>query len=219
MGWSEEDNRECGMELLSKGVHAMKRFVSLTGLSLLALGFYLVPPAFSQTQTPTSPSGQKQKSATQAGQNQKAVSPEEFVRMASEGNLAEINLGRMAEKQATNEGIKDFGQRLVKDHTKANEELNKLANRKNFKVAQKMNAKHEKLANQFSKLNGANFDRSFLKDMVKDHEKDISLFEAQAKNGTDPDVKAFAAKTLPTLKEHLKIARNLDKKIGGGTGR
>lgn len=139
--------------------------------------------------------------------------------MASEGNLAEINLGRMAEKQATNEGIKDFGQRLVKDHTKANEELNKLANRKNFKVAQKMNAKHEKLANQFSKLNGANFDRSFLKDMVKDHEKDISLFEAQAKNGTDPDVKAFAAKTLPTLKEHLKIARNLDKKIGGGTGR
>ncbi len=206
----------------------MKRFVSLSGLSLLALGFYLAPPAFGQNQTTPAPSGQKQssatqagqnqKSATQTGQNQKALSPEEFVRKASADNLAEINLGRMVEKQASNADLKKYGERLVNDHTKANEELNQLANRKNFRVAQKMDPKHEMLANQLSKLNGANFDRSFLKDMVKDHEKAVSMFEAEAKNGTDPDVKAYAAKVLPTLKEHLKIARDLDKKILGQGG-
>ena len=190
----------------------MKRSVCLVGLSLLALGFYVLP-AFSQAQTPTS--GQNQKPATQAEQNAKALSPEEFVRMASADNLAEINIGRMAEKQATDQKLKDFGQRLVRDHTKANDELNKLANQVNFRPAQKMDAKHEKLANQLAQLRGADFDRAFLKDMVKDHEKAVSLFEAEAKNGTNADVKAYAAKTLPTLKEHLKIARDLSKSTSG----
>jgi putative membrane protein len=198
----------------------MKRFVSLSGLSLLALGFYLVPAAYSQNQTP-SPGAQKQPSATQAGQNQKALPPEDFVRRVSADNLAEINLGRMAEKQASNEDLKKFAQRLVKDHTKANDELNQLASRKNFRPAPAMDAKHQRLANQLLTLNGANFDRAFTKDMVKDHEAAVAVFEAEAKSGTDPDVKAYAAKVLPTLKEHLKIAQDLNKKIlgPGGTGR
>lgn len=197
------------------------RFVKLTGLGLLALGFSVVQPAFGQEQNPRPASGQNQNRGTAADPNQnrgttadkdqKAASPAEFVRQASAAGLAEVNMGRLAEKQANSDAVKKYARQIVEDHTKANDELNKIADRKRLMPAQSMDAKHQTTADQMAKLSGADFDRHFIQHMISDHEKAIALFQAQAKGGTDPDLKAYAEKTLPKLKDHLKMAQDLNK--------
>jgi len=137
------------------------------------------------------------------------LTDEQFVVKASASGLAEVSLGKMAAEQATNPAVKKFGQHMVNDHTKANMELLALADRKKFAPAQQMEKKHHDAALMLAKLQGAEFDRAFMAQMVTDHEMAVDLFRAEAESGKDQDLKAWAAKTLPTLKEHLQMARDL----------
>jgi putative membrane protein len=140
-----------------------------------------------------------------------------FVMLASSAGLAEVNMGRLAAQQGSSDEVRRFGQHMVDDHTAANKELNRIADAKSFAVAQSMNRTHQELTDKLAKMEGAAFDREFMSQQVKDHKKAVSLFEKESKHGQDRDLKAFATKTLPTLKKHLRMAEKIagvDRKAG-----
>jgi putative membrane protein len=144
-----------------------------------------------------------------AGQRQGTSPDQAFVKKAVVGGLAEVQLGKLAVEHAASPDVKQFGQRMVQDHSKANQELMALVKTKAISVPTALDQKHQKAAARLAKLHGAAFDRAYLQQMVKDHEEDVQLFSTQAKQGKDPELKAFAADTLPTLEEHLRMVRNL----------
>jgi putative membrane protein len=139
-----------------------------------------------------------------------------FVMTAAQGGLLEVRLGELASDNAASPDVKAFGKRMVEDHSKANQDLMKIAEKKAIPVRQELNRKHQALFDQLKELKGAEFDRSYMRHMVKDHEEDAKEFDQEARGGQDPDVKAFAARTLPTIKEHLEMARKISGKLSGG---
>jgi putative membrane protein len=138
-----------------------------------------------------------------------------FVHKASAAGLAEVNLGALAAKRASDPEVRKFAERMVRDHTKANKELIALANKKGLKVAEGMDAKHRKCEEKLLSLRGAAFDREYMDGQLKDHKEAVSLFEKESKSGKDEDLKAWAGKTLPHLREHLKMAQEAHKNLKG----
>ena len=138
------------------------------------------------------------------------VDDKKFVQDAALGGLTEVELGKLAAEKGSTDTVKQFGQKLVDDHTKANDELKNVAGAQSINIPDALDSKHKARINKLSKLSGPAFDRAFAKDQVKDHEQDIRDFQQEAQNGNNPAVKDFAAKTLPTLKEHLSMAKDLN---------
>lgn len=138
-----------------------------------------------------------------------------FLKDAAEAGMAEVQLGQLATQKASNPGVKTFGQHMVDDHTKAGDQLKQLATQKGVELPQdpSMLQKHD--IDKISKLSGAEFDKAFMDQMVKDHKKVVAEFQHVSKGAKDADVKSWAAKTLPTLEAHLKDATALDLKVGG----
>ncbi len=137
-----------------------------------------------------------------------------FVMKAAEGGLAEVELGKLATGKATNDQVKQFAQKMVDDHSKANDELKSLAQSKNITLPTDLNSKDKALHDRLSKLSGPEFDRAYMQAMLKDHHEDVTEFRTESKSGSDPDVKQWAAKTLPTLESHLKLAQDDSKAVG-----
>lgn len=137
----------------------------------------------------------------------------EFMNKAAQGGMAEVELGRMASTKAQNAEVKQFGQQMTADHTRANNELKTLAAGKNVTLPTDVGAAHKATMDKLSKLSGAEFDKEYVKAMVADHEKDVAEFQKQADGGTNADIKAFAAKTLPTLKMHLDMIKGMQSKM------
>ncbi|GAB3927119.1 DUF4142 domain-containing protein [Larkinella terrae] len=147
-------------------------------------------------------------SAEQAEEaNDKKDMPEddsEFAVKAASGGMMEVELGKLAEQKAQSKSVKDFGAMMVADHSKANEEFKTLAASKNISIPATLSEEHQKHVDDLSKLSGAEFDKEYVKLMVDDHKEDIDLFKDASFNAKDPDVKAFAGKTLPTLQKHYE---------------
>jgi putative membrane protein len=143
--------------------------------------------------------------------DKKPIGDARFVWEASAAGLAEVNCGTLAEKQAANPDVRRFAQRMVRDHTKANQELLRLTNEKKWEPAPTMDREHQALFGKLSRMSGPNFHRAYVEGQVKDHEQAVSLFDNAAKNAEDPQLKAWASRTLPTLREHLKMVRDLEK--------
>jgi putative membrane protein len=133
-----------------------------------------------------------------------------FVMKAAMGGMMEVEAGNMAQTNAMNDRVKSFGMMMVNDHTKANSELMSLVSGR-ATLPTEMSADMKKHGEAMSKMKGKDFDRHYMSMMLNDHKKDIALFEKQASSGTDADLKAFAAKTLPTLKMHLDSAQAISK--------
>jgi putative membrane protein len=129
--------------------------------------------------------------------------------------MAEVELGKLASEKASNDAVKQFGKRLADDHGKAGEELKKIAQDKGITPPTEMDGKHKKLHDRLSKLSGAQFDRAYVDEMVKDHRKDVKDFQRESEKAKDSDVKSFASKTLPTLQDHLKEAEGLQSQVKG----
>lgn len=136
-----------------------------------------------------------------------------FMNDAAPGGMAEVEMGRLAVKQAASKDVKAFAERMIADHSKAGAELKALAQQKKVMLPAEILPKHKEIVEKLSKLNGAEFDKEYVKAMVADHEKDVTAFEAQAKGSVDADVKAFAEKTLPTLKMHQQMIRDIAAKM------
>lgn len=137
----------------------------------------------------------------------------DFMTKAAQGGLAEVDMGNMASSKATNADVKAFGNRMVTDHSKANDELKQLAATKGVTLPADVNDEQKKAMDAMSSKSGKDFDKTYMDDMVKDHETDVKEFEKASKSAKDADLKAWATKTLPTLQEHLKMAKDTQKKV------
>jgi putative membrane protein len=137
-----------------------------------------------------------------------------FMNDAAPGGMAEVELGKMAASKSQNAEVKAFGQKMVDDHTKANDELKQLAAQKKVTLPPDLMPAHKQLMEKLSKLSGADFDKEYVAAMVEAHEKDVAAFENVSKTAADADVKVFATKTLPTLKMHLEMIKAMAEKMG-----
>jgi putative membrane protein len=138
-----------------------------------------------------------------------------FAKEAAIGGLAEVELGKLAQQKASSDAVKQFAQKMVDDHSKANEELKQVASKEGLDLPTALDKKHQSRLDKMSKLSGADFDKAYIKDQLKDHKEDVSKFKDEASKGTVPGVKDFASKTLPTLEQHLQMVKDLHK--SGGT--
>jgi putative membrane protein len=138
-----------------------------------------------------------------------AATDQDFVTKAAQGGMAEVELGKLAADRGATVGVKQFGQQMVDDHGKANEELKSVASKAGATIPSSPSTAQEATANKLKQKNGDGFDKAYGDAMVKDHKETIALFEKEASSGKDADLKAFAAKTLPTLKSHLAMAEKL----------
>jgi putative membrane protein len=139
---------------------------------------------------------------------------ERFLKNASQGGSAEVQLGELAKEKATNKGVKDMAAMILADHTKANQELKSLAGQKGVELPADIEVGQKMARQKLEKLSGAEFDKEWVQQMIKDHKKAIDLFEDASKDSKDADIKAFADKTLPTLRGHLQHVEGLKKDVG-----
>ena len=136
----------------------------------------------------------------------------EFIVGAAQVSWAEIAMGQLALSTSANDAIAEFGKRMVKDHTAAAQELDTIARKLGLESAKEPEMKHQGDITTLAKATGGEFDRLFAGYMVRDHERAVRMFEDQAKNGQEPALRDFAAKHLPLLREHLKMARALQRR-------
>lgn len=137
-----------------------------------------------------------------------------FAMKAAQGGMAEVKLGQLAVEKATNPDVKAFAQRMVDDHTKANDNLKSVAAAENMTLPSDVNVKDQAEYNKLSQLSGTAFDKAYVNDMIKDHEMDIKDFQKEASKGKDRQLKAFASSTLPTLQSHLDSIKSIQSKVG-----
>jgi putative membrane protein len=137
----------------------------------------------------------------------------EFAVAAADGGMVEVQLGELAQKNGASKGVKDFGSMMVKDHTKANDEMKALAVKKNITLPTTLSEKKQKMYNDLAEKKGAEFDKAYVSAMVDDHKEDIKAFEKEAQDGKDADLKAFAAEKLPTLNHHLETVQGLKETL------
>ena len=172
-------------------------------LRMLAMMIFMSGAASAQ---PPPPNG------TQSG-----VTPQDrsFLQHAAAGGMAEVELGRMAQARAANGEVKAFGERMVSDHGKANETLKQLAERKGVALPSQASAEQRKAAERLDRLSGPDFDLGYMKHMVEDHKADVAAFDKAARSDGDAEVRAFAARTLPTLQDHLQQAQSTYAQLRG----
>ncbi len=137
----------------------------------------------------------------------------EFVSKAGMAGLAEVQMGNLALQKASSADVKAFAQRMVTDHSKANAELAQFATTKGLALPTELEGDPEKAMEHLTSLSGADFDKAYMDHMVADHEKAVADFEKASTSATDADLKAWAGKTLPTLKEHFQLAKDVRGKV------
>jgi putative membrane protein len=126
-----------------------------------------------------------------------------FAAKAAVGGMAEVALGKMAASKGTDAQVKDFGNMMVMDHGKANDELKSIAKAKNITLPAGLDAEHQAKSDSLSKLSGKDFDKGYVNVMIEGHKKTLALMQSEAANGKDAELKAFAAKTAPVVQMHL----------------
>jgi putative membrane protein len=133
------------------------------------------------------------------------------------GGLAYVALGYVAKEMAWNADVKQFADRMVIDHGKANDELKQWAQEKKATLPAATDAKRKATRDRLAKLSGDAFDKAYMRDIVMDHQHDVAAFKREAESGKDANLKAWAAKTLPTLQDHLKVAQDTAAKVSAGS--
>jgi putative membrane protein len=185
--------------------------VSVGAAALLCIGAGHVyaqnTSSTAKTATPSATSSSKASSAVNAADKA-------FLTKASMGGESEVELAALAQQKAADPKVKALAQRIETDHRKANDELRQIVTSKNVVVPGGLDKEHMALKAKLDKLDGVNFDQAYTAAMVQDHQKDISEFDKEARTATDQDVKGFAEKSLPTLREHLKMAQEAQKGVG-----
>lgn len=143
----------------------------------------------------------------------KMTADQKFAMEAAMGGMMEVELGRVAATKGASEEVRQFGQRMVDDHTKAGAELMQVASGKGMMLPTAPDAKHQMMMQKLNALSGEKFDKEYVSMMVKDHKKDVAEFQKEANKGMDADIKAFASSTLPTLQGHLQMIQRIHDKM------
>lgn len=153
--------------------------------------------------------------------SQVAKDDRNFIMEAAQGGMMEVQMGKLAQQNGQSDAVKQFGKRLEDDHSKANQELIGIAQKLGVTPPAQLDKKHQGKVDKMSKVKAQDFDRQFAKAMVDDHQHDVKAFRKQADKGKNAELKQFASQTVPTLEEHLKMARDLEGSTGksGGKGK
>ena len=158
------------------------------------------PPLRSGANAPA-PTAKPAVSAAAKAASKLSAADKTFMMNAAKGGMMEVELGKQAAQNTQNADVKKFGNRMVTDHSKANSELSALA-------------KEEGVALPAAKAPGKwKSDKNYMDNMVKDHQTDLAEFQKEAQSGTDPDLKAFAAKGAKMVSQHLKLAQETQSKL------
>lgn len=172
-------------------------------VSALAVAVVLAGPAFAQQPRPAAPAPARQL-------NQQDM---KFVNEAAAGGLAEVELGKLAQQNGGDEQVRSFGSRMVNDHGAANDELAKIASGKGMTVPNELDKQHMQLRDRLAGLRGDAFDRAYMREMTRDHDKDLKAFRREAQTAADPDIKQFAAKTAKVIEDHDRMAHQIDSSL------
>lgn len=135
-----------------------------------------------------------------------------FIENAVAGGRAEVQMGHMASQKATDPAVRDFATQMTQDHQKANDQLTRILADKGI-TEPESTTETANMSDQLQNQSGADFDRAYMRDMVQDHQKDIAEFKNEAANGKDPEIRAWAAQTLPVLEEHLQLAEKTESNL------
>lgn len=150
--------------------------------------------------------------AHKAASPAQSLTSEDFVKKASQDGMLEVEVGKVALAQGSNGEVKAFAQRMVSDHSKANDELKTIANGKNISISDKLDKNHQAKLTALKAKHGADFDKAYSTEMMKGHEQAVALFKQASTSSTvNADLQLFARKTLPTLQEHMQLAMKLPK--------
>lgn len=144
-----------------------------------------------------------------AAQSTAASTDANFVRKVADANMTEIQLAKIALEKSQKQDVKDFANRMTKDHGNAEDQLKSIAEKINVPIPDHVSGQHQQTIDRLSKLDGEAFDKAYAKAMVDDHTKVVAMFEKTEGKLQNPDLKKFAQDTLPTLKEHLELAKKL----------
>ena len=136
-----------------------------------------------------------------------------FAVKAASGGMMEVELGKIAMANGSSQAAKDFGQNMVTDHGKANDELKALAATKNISLPSVPDAGMQKKIDDLKQKKGSDFDKAYIDMMVDDHKEDIDHFQTEADKGNDPDLKAWASAKVPTLQHHLQMAQDAQNSL------
>jgi putative membrane protein len=156
-------------------------------------------------------------SGAQQSSSRAASGDNAFAMKAGQANLAEVELGKLALQKAMRDEVKKFAQMMVDDHSKALDELKGIAGPKSITLPTQLDAEHKKLSDRLSKLSGAAFDRDYMQAMVDGHRKVAADFRKESQSGSDAELKAWAAKTLPAVEAHLKQAETVNRGLHAGS--
>ncbi len=137
----------------------------------------------------------------------------EFAVAAADGGMLEVQLGKLAQTASTSSNVKKLGQMMADDHSKANEELSRLATQKNITLPAVLSDKNQKKYNDLASKTGKDFDDAYCDFMVKDHKEDIDEFRKEAEKGNDMELRAWAAGKVATLEHHLEMAKQTEQDI------
>ena len=163
-------------------------------LSTAAISLMLAMPAFAQQPRPANPNTATLSTASPNAARELDRADMNFVKEAAIGGMAEVEMGKVAEQNAQDPQVKEFGNRMVRDHSDANTKLTTIANGKNVQLPKELDQKHAQMRDKLARLKGAQFDREYMREVVKDHEKDVKEFDRMSRDARDSDVRAFAAR-------------------------
>ena len=175
-----------------------------TALSLAALS----APALGAPQGSEDPEVGDTSTASQLSKEDR-----DFFDSATQGGLLEIKLGQMVTAKGASDDVKRFAQRMVDDHTKVNQRLADIGQKEGLSMPQELDKKHQDELDKMSQYAGTKLDQEYMDRMVSEHKDDVKAFEKESKDGKDTSMKSFAASTLPTLNEHLALAKQINDRI------
>ncbi len=183
----------------------------------------LLTPSFAQTNSTTGSGGNSTAGDTsmkRSGMSATSGSAKDkkFLMTAAQGGLAEIQLGQLATQKSNNQQVKDFGQKMVTDHTQLNDQMKPIAQSMGVPVPTSPSPKDQAEATKLSALSGDSFDKAYIAYMVKDHQKDVREFKAEEATTQDPTLKTTVAQGLTVIEGHLQMAENLAKTNGVKSG-
>jgi putative membrane protein len=140
-----------------------------------------------------------------------------FMDNAARANMAEIQMGQLAEKNGQSQEVKNFGKRMVTDHTAADNNLKQVAEKQGVTLPSNLSSTDKAALERLDKLHGEAFDKAYMHDMVRDHEHDVAAFRRDEKNIKDAQLKDWVINTLPTLESHLTEAKKVAVTVGANT--
>ncbi len=179
-----------------------------------------------QMPNPQASNGQYASGNTGAQSNQESsdrfasgkMSDQQFIRKAAEDDVAEVQMAQLAQQKAVDDNLKQMAQHLMNDHQQNEDQLKQIAQQQGVTWPTQPDKRDEAKYDRLSKLDGQQFDKAFIREQVKDHKKDVAIFQRESQDAKDQAVKQYASQTLPTLQQHLQMVQSSAQQLGVNAG-